>query len=100
MNAVAEARLRRIFNLCHTLEELSKYADESKHARRLIELLLKDRPYRLTTHDQVRNCIVAVLKGVAEGRKEKSTPPPADNLVHFMPGLDTPDGHPTDPGAA
>ncbi len=96
----AEARLRRIFNLCRTLEELSKYADESKHARRLIELLLKDRPYRLTTRDQVRDCIVAVLKGIEEGKKGKSTPPTADNLVHFMPGLDTPDGHPTDPGAA
>ena len=51
--ASAEARLRRIFDLCRAIEELSQMAD-SPASQRLIELLHKSRGYRLTTRDQVR----------------------------------------------
>ncbi len=104
MNAAAEARLRRIFRLCQTLEELSQFAEESKPGRRLIELLLHDRGYRLTTRDQVRDVILAVVNEVGASTKDRSTlpstPPAADTVVRFMPAREAPDGHPTDPSAA
>ncbi len=80
----AEAQLHRIFNLCKTLEELSKHADENKYERRVIKLLLKRRPYRLERHDQVRDCILAVVTAVAAGMKENSPPPTADNVLPYI----------------
>ncbi len=91
MNAAAEARLRRIFNQAPIMTVVT--ADEmltDKQIAKACELAAKLAANKSETGRSGG--------GPARGRARHR--PAADNVVHFMPGLDTPDGQPTDPSAA